>query len=130
MGAASSWNRVWGGVICSVDSMVRLIADVGRKNFRANCDAAHFCAQRENVPLALMKLEDRYANIHTADNDCATADHLALRDGIIDWVEFFGILKRQGYEGYLGLDLGSSDSMEQDLLKSLAYIYCSRLKNP
>ena len=36
-----------GEVICSVDSLLRLIDHVGRPNFKANFDTAHFSAQRE-----------------------------------------------------------------------------------
>src|SRR6185369_13771649 len=100
-----------GEVICSVDSMLRLIHDVGMKNFRANFDTAHFSAQRENVPLALMKLEGKFANIHISDNDPKNAEHLAIGEGSIDWHEFFRTLKMLGYDGYLGLDLGAGKGL-------------------
>jgi sugar phosphate isomerase/epimerase len=97
-----------GETICSVDSLLRLIADVGRPNFKANFDTGHFSAQRENVPLALMKLRGHFANIHISDNDPVNSEHLAIGDGSIDWHEFFRVLKIFGYDGYLGLDLGAS----------------------
>ena len=97
-----------GETVCSVDSLLRLIADVGRPNFKANFDTGHFSAQRENVPLALMKLRGRFANIHVSDNDPANAEHLAIGEGSIDWHEFFRVLKTLGYDGYLGLDLGAT----------------------
>ncbi len=100
-----------GEVICSVDSMLRLIEHVGRPNFMANFDTAHFCAQRENVPLALMKLKGRFANVHLADNDPVNTEHLPIGKGIIDWKEFFRVLKGMGYDGYLGLDLGVTRSL-------------------
>jgi sugar phosphate isomerase/epimerase len=93
--------------ICSVDSMIRLINDVSMDNFKANFDTGHFSAQRENVPLALAKLRGMYANLHVSDNDPASTDHLASGDGVIDWSEFFRLLKVQGYDGYLALDLGN-----------------------
>ena len=111
-----------GEVICSVDSLIRLIDDVGSSNFKANFDTGHFSAQRENVPLALTKLEGRYANIHISDNDPVNTDHLPLGDGTIDWEEFFRVLQLQHYEGYLGLDLGGKQTIEQDLKRSLAFI--------
>lgn len=107
-----------GEIICSVDSLIRLIADVGMPNFKANFDTGHFSAQRENVPLALLKLEGKYANIHLSDNNPATTDHLPIGSGTIDWLEFFRILKIQNYEGYLGLDLGASPTIEEDLRHS------------
>jgi sugar phosphate isomerase/epimerase len=91
-------------------------------NFKANFDTGHFSAQRENVPLALMKLESKFANIHISDNDPVNTNHVPIGQGSIDWYEFFRILKRMNYEGYLGLDLGMSETLEQDYKKSIDYI--------
>jgi sugar phosphate isomerase/epimerase len=100
-----------GEIICSVDSLLRLIEHVGRPNFKANFDTAHFSAQRENVPLALAKLQGQFANIHIADNNPINTEHLAIGEGTIDWREFFRLLKTMKYDGYLGLDLGMSRSL-------------------
>jgi sugar phosphate isomerase/epimerase len=111
-----------GELVCSVDSMIRLLDDVGMKNFKANFDTGHFSAQRENVPLALMKLEGKFANIHISDNDPATAEHLPIGRGAIDWAEFFRVLKRQHYQGYLGLDFGPRDARGSAYRSSVAYL--------
>jgi sugar phosphate isomerase/epimerase len=111
-----------GEIICSVDSMLRLIDDVNRPNFKANSDTGHFSAQRENVVLALAKLRGRFANIHIADNNPINTNHVAVGDGVIDWTEFFGVLKRMHYDGYLGLDLGMSRSLVRDYRKSVERI--------
>lgn len=108
-----------GEMICSTDSMIRLIQDVDMKNFKANFDTAHFSAQRENVPLALLKLENKFANIHISDNDPTNTNHLPIGEGTIDWNEFFRILKLQKYNDYLGLDFGGGPSLVKDLKKSL-----------
>lgn len=60
-------------------------------------------------------------NIHIADNRDAGVDHLAVGDGEIDWAEFFRLLKKMGYNGYLGLDLGR-ENLEQNLIRSREYI--------
>ena len=111
-----------GEVICSADSMLRLIGDVQRDNFRANFDTAHFAAQRENVVLGLAKLEGLYANVHVADNDPVSTDHLPLGDGKIDWREFLKTLHAQGYQGHLGLDLGDSPKLAENLQRSAQYL--------
>jgi sugar phosphate isomerase/epimerase len=108
-----------GEIICSVDSMLRLIEQVDRPNFKANFDTANFCAQRENVVLALAKLAGRFANIHIADNNPATTAHLPIGDGVIDWREFFRVLKTMKYDGYLGLDLGQRPSLAHDYRRSV-----------
>ncbi len=119
-----------GEVICSVDSMLRLIADVGRPNFRANFDTGHFSAQRENVVLALAKLRGKFANIHLSDNDPAGTEHLPLGEGSIDWWEFFRVLKAMKYDGYLGLDLGDTRPLIPGYRKSVRLIreIASRLR--
>ena len=121
-----------GEVICSVDSLLRLIEHVARPNFQANFDTGHFSAQRENAALALTKLAGKFANIHISDNDPATTDHLPVGDGSIDWLEFFRVLKTQKYTGYLGLDLGMSETIERDYRKSLDRIrtIAAKLKLP
>lgn len=112
-----------GEMICSVDSLLRLIEGVNRNNFQANFDTGHFSAQRENVPLALTKLEGKYANIHVADNDPVNTEHLPIGEGTIDWTEFFRVLKVQNYDGYLGLDLGNSNNtIAEDLKNSVEQI--------
>jgi sugar phosphate isomerase/epimerase len=107
-----------GEVICSVDSLLRLIEHVDRPNFKANFDTGHFSAQRENVSLALVKLLGHFANVHVSDNDPKTVEHLPIGDGITDWPEFFRLLKVQGYDGYLGLDLGNRPTLVDDLKRS------------
>ena len=108
-----------GEVICSVDSLLRLIEQTGRTNFKANFDTGHFSAQRENVVLALKKLEGNFANIHVSDNDPVNSNHLPIGEGSIDWLEFFRVLKAMNYAGYLGLDLGMSKTIVRDYQKSL-----------
>jgi sugar phosphate isomerase/epimerase len=121
-----------GEVICSVDSLLRLIEHVGRPNFQANFDTGHFSAQRENVALALTKLEGRFANIHISDNDPVNTNHLPIGDGSIDWLEFFRVLKLMRYEGYLGLDLGMSRTIVRDYRRSVERIssIAAKLKIP
>lgn len=111
-----------GEVVCSVDSMLRLIEHVDRPNFKANFDSGHFSAQRENVPLALEKLRGKFANIHIADNNPVNSDHLPIGDGVIDWKEFFRVLKTMKYDGYLGLDLGARRSLVAGYRKSIERI--------
>jgi sugar phosphate isomerase/epimerase len=100
-----------GEMICSVDSLLRLIEQVDRPNLKANFDTGHFSAQRENVVLALAKLEGRFANVHVSDNHPSNSQHLPIGEGAIDWREFLTTLHGLGYRGYLGLDLGLNDDL-------------------
>jgi len=121
-----------GEIICSPDSLLRLIEHVGRPNFKANFDTGHFSAQRENVVLALAKLEGKFANIHISDNVPIDTNHLPIGDGAIDWLEFFRVLKVMNYSGYLGLDLGMSKKIVTDYAKSIDRIraMAAKLKFP
>lgn len=121
-----------GEVICSVDSLLRLIEHVDHPNFQANFDTGHFSAQRENVALALTKLKGKFANIHISDNDPVDTGHLPIGDGTIDWQEFFRVLKTMNYSGYLGLDLGMSKTLTADYRKSVDRIRAitSKLRIP
>jgi sugar phosphate isomerase/epimerase len=121
-----------GEVICSVDSMLRLIEHVDRPNFKANFDTGHFSAQRENVVLALAKLRGRFANIHIADNNPVNTEHLPIGEGAIDWEEFFRVLKEMRYDGYLGLDLGMRRSLVSGYRASVERIQeiATKLKIP
>jgi sugar phosphate isomerase/epimerase len=107
-----------GEVICSVDSLLRLMEHVDRPNLKANLDSGHFSAQRENVVLAVAKLKGYFANVHVSDNDPENSAHVAIGDASIDWKEFLLALHRDGYSGYLGLDLGVSANLVADYKRS------------
>jgi sugar phosphate isomerase/epimerase len=121
-----------GETVCSVDSLLRLIEHVDRPNFKANFDTGHFAAQRENVVLALAKLRGRFANIHISDNNPVNTEHLPIGDGVIDWEEFFRVLKDMNYDGYLGLDLGMRRSLVKGYARSVQRIQAiaKKLKIP
>ena len=63
-----------------------------------------------------------YTDIHIADNDQASCDHLPLGKGSIDWENFFVDLKRHRYSGYIGLDLSGGNTMAADLRACWEYI--------
>lgn len=111
-----------GEVICSVDSLLRLIEHADRPNLKANFDTGHFSAQRENVVLALAKLAGHFANVHIADNHPSNSQHVPIGEGSIDWRTFLETLHRSGYEGYLGLDLGLNDKLLEGYRKSVDHL--------
>jgi sugar phosphate isomerase/epimerase len=111
-----------GEMICSSDSMLRLLEDVGRANFKANFDTAHFAKQREVIPITLEKLRGHYANIHVADYNGRALDHLPCGRGIVDWNGFVEGLKRHGYSGYLGIDTSRAKTMHADVSASAEFL--------
>lgn len=102
-----------GEMISGTDSMLRLMDHVGRPNFKANFDCAHLQAQKELLPLSARKLEGRIAGLHVADNDGTDNRHLPPGQGTVDFEALFAELARQGYDGPVGIDLGSLDNLGQ-----------------
>ncbi|HYF51166.1 MAG TPA: sugar phosphate isomerase/epimerase family protein [Planctomycetota bacterium] len=96
-----------GEMICSTDSMLRLMDHVERPNCKANFDCAHLNAQKEILPLSARKLEGKIAGLHLADNDGSDNRHLMPGDGNVDFEGLFAELVRQKYDGPVGIDLGS-----------------------
>jgi sugar phosphate isomerase/epimerase len=94
-------------MIPGTDSILRLMDWVDRANFKANFDCAHLNAQKEILPLSARKLEGRIGGVHLADNDGSDNRHLFPGDGNIDFAGVFAELKRQRYDGFIGIDLGS-----------------------
>jgi sugar phosphate isomerase/epimerase len=94
-------------LICSTDSLLRLMDHVQRPNLKANFDCAHLNAQKEILPLSARKLAGRIAGVHLADNDGSDNRHLMPGDGNIDFKGLFKELVRQKFSGSLGIDLGS-----------------------
>ncbi len=96
-----------GEMICTTDSLLRLMDHCNRPNLKANLDCAHLNAQKESLPLSARKLEGKIAGLHLADNDGTDNRHLFPGDGNIDFEGLFKELVRQGYDGPVGIDLGS-----------------------
>jgi sugar phosphate isomerase/epimerase len=100
-------------LVCSTDSLLRLMDHVQRPNLMANLDCAHLNAQKEILPLSARKLAGRIGGVHLADNDGADNRHLMPGDGNIDFEGLFKELVRQGFDGELGIDLGSLPDLGQ-----------------
>ncbi|MCZ7645430.1 MAG: sugar phosphate isomerase/epimerase [Planctomycetota bacterium] len=100
-----------GETIANTDGMLRLMDHVDRPNFKANFDCAHLNAQKELLPLSARKLEGRIAGLHVADNDGTDNRHLMPGEGNIDFEGLFAELVRQGYDGPVGIDLGSLENL-------------------
>lgn len=95
-----------GEMISNTDAMLRLIAAIGGDNFGAVLDTGHQYSQKEILPLAVMKLGKAIKYVHASDNDGLANEHRALGDGSIDWPGLMLALKRVGFNGYVGVDVG------------------------
>jgi sugar phosphate isomerase/epimerase len=111
-----------GEMICSTDSMLRLMDHVARPNLKANFDCAHLNAQKEILPLSARKLEGKIAGLHLADNDGSDNRHLMPGEGNIDFDGLLLELARQGYDGPLGIDLGSLPNLAWRYTECAVYL--------
>lgn len=104
------------GVLSSTtDGFLHLFDAVKRDNLRFNLDTANQFVMKENLNLALRRLAEHIDYIHISDNGGLKVEHLAIGDGIISWDSFFETLDIINYKGYLGLDIGGSESDVNDL---------------
>jgi sugar phosphate isomerase/epimerase len=94
-----------GEIINNTDSMLRLIDAVDEPNLGAILDTGHQYAQKEILPLSILKLNDRLLYLHLSDNDGTKNDHFLPGQGTIDWIGVFEALKRINFNGYAGLDI-------------------------
>lgn len=103
-----------GELISNTDAFLRLSEHVGRANFSMVLDCAHQHAQKEILPLSVEKVGNRIAYLHVADNDSRTNVHLAPGKGTIDWRGVFTALKKHGFNGNVGVDVGHVPNLDQE----------------
>ncbi len=104
------------GVLCAnTDGFLYFRDAVKRDNLRFNLDTANQFAMKENLPLALRRLEGFIDYIHLSDNRGQKVEHLKLGDGAINWKAFLDALDAIDYGGYIGLDIGGNESAVKDL---------------
>jgi sugar phosphate isomerase/epimerase len=143
--AGFSWERQWGALVdgfsrcrriaksrgltllveprvgelaSNTDSMLRLLDAVGRDRFGVVLDTGHQYGQKELLPLSIMKLGKSIRYVHASDNDSLTNEHRALGDGSIDWDGVMLTLKRVGFNGYVGVDVGNVPNIKAAYVRS------------
>ncbi len=107
-----------GELISNTDGMLRLIDAVGAKGFGVVLDTGHQNGQKELLPLAVMKLGKAIKYVHASDNDSLTNEHRAIGDGSIDWDGLFMALKRVGFKGWVGVDVGNVPRLKSAYVRS------------
>lgn len=99
-----------GSLTETTDGFLLLRSAVERDNLRFNLDTANQFFARENLALALMKLEGQLDYIHISDNHGVRVEHLSPGDGVIDWDIFFSTLQTIKFKGHLSIDVGGAES--------------------
>jgi sugar phosphate isomerase/epimerase len=111
-----------GELVSNTDGLLRLIEHVGASNFGAVLDVGHLHAQKEILPLSVEKLGDRIHYVHASDNDGRDNDHLAPGRGTVDWTALFDGLRRHGFGGYVGIDVGVVPDLDAQYREALAFV--------
>ncbi|NQT83459.1 sugar phosphate isomerase/epimerase [bacterium] len=111
-----------GEMISNTDAMLRLMDHVGDENFAAVLDTGHQNAQKEILPLSVEKLGRRIKYLHVSDNDGRTNEHLSLGKGTIDWEGVFRALAKHKYDGYVAIDIGGVENLDEAYRESTTFL--------
>jgi len=111
-----------GELVANTDALLRLMGAVDSPIFGAVLDAAHLHAQKEILPLSVEKLGTRIQFVHAADNDGRDNVHLAPGRGTVDWAGVLVALRKHGYDGYIGLDVGHVPDLDAQYLEGAAFL--------
>lgn len=111
-----------GELVSNTDALLRLIEHVNSPIFGAVLDTGHLHAQKEILPLSVEKLGSRIFYVHASDNDSRDNEHLAPGRGTVDWEALIAGLKRHGFDGYIGIDIGGVPDLDAQYREGHAYI--------
>jgi len=111
-----------GEMIANTDSALRLLDHVDSDNLGVVLDTGHLNAQKEILPLSVEKLSSKIYYLHVSDNDGKINEHLGLGKGNIDWEGVFLALKKHGFDGYVGLDIGNVENLEKEVIESKKFL--------
>ena len=111
-----------GEMIANTDSALRLLDHVNSDNLGIVLDTGHLNAQKEILPLSVEKLGKKIYYLHVSDNDGKVNEHLGLGKGNIDWEGVFLALKKHGFDGYVGLDIGNVEDLDKEVIESRKFL--------
>lgn len=111
-----------GEVVSNTDALLRLIEQVDSPVLGAVLDCGHLHAQKEILPLSVEKLGSRIFYVHAADNDARDNEHLAPGRGTVDWEALIGGLRRHGFDGYIGIDVGGVPDLDAQYREGHAFV--------
>lgn len=104
------------------DSVLRLCEEVGGENIGANLDTVWAYLQREYIPWAIYKYNDRLFHVHMRDGDGLAAYNLPVGYGNTDWKAVVRALKDIGYNGYLSLEWAHDSEKKKHCEEALCFL--------
>jgi sugar phosphate isomerase/epimerase len=103
-----------------------LLREIGSKNLGAVLDVAHLAAQKMSPVQCAEMLGERVFYVHASDSDFLTEDHLEVGTGSVDWESLLKVLKKHGFGGFIGIDIGGKEELKPSLdamyLNSKSYL--------
>ena len=111
-----------GGIVGNTDALPRLLDRVRDDVFGATLERGHLNPQKEILPLSVEKLGSRVFYVQASDNDGRDNAHLAPGRGSAEWESVFRGLRRHGFDGDVGVDVGGVADLEDQSREGYAFI--------
>ena len=102
-------------LILTIKDGVDFISRLGLDNLGIAMDTGHCYIHKESLIECISLLKDFPYHIHIDDNHGISDDHKIPGEGKINFLPFFSELKKNGYDGFLTVELGWNYIMEPDL---------------
>ena len=106
--------RTW-ETISNIWALELLLREVKSENLGAVLDVAHLAAQKMHPVQCVEMLGKRIFYVHASDSNFMIEDHLEIGTGMVDWKSFLEALKKHGFKGCIGIDVGGKEEMKQKL---------------
>ena len=104
-------------VIGTADHMLQVVEGVGSPHFRLVFDSGNFLYTGGDPVGALKTLMPHVAHVHVKDavTDQETVREVTIGEGIVDFPTLFGVLRANGYDGYLSIECaGEGDRSDKE----------------
>lgn len=99
-------------LVNSIETMLRLLDDVGLPNVRANCDISHLHLVR-TPPEEVGRLAGRIAHVHLSDCDGRVHGDLPPGRGVTPIRDYLDAIQATGYDGAVSIELEYSPEPER-----------------
>jgi protein FrlC len=107
-------HRFESDLILTVKDGIDFILKLGLDNLGIAMDTGHCHVNNESLVECVSLLKGLPYHIHIDDNLGTSDDHKIPGEGEIDFLPFFRELKRNGYDGFLTVELGWNYTQEPD----------------